>query len=157
MKMNRWGIACVLAAYAFVLGAAIPFFHAAAAPGKAVIQLEELEWDWVPLPAAQHRKTGPVPQAVDKIDKSISKDSIGYVTYFINFDAKAVVTCNCAYSPSSASMDFGFISSNGKFYYIHVKGGSINQTIGINQAGSYAMAIRNRSSQTVRVVGFLEF
>ena len=85
MKMNRWGIACVLAAYAFVLGAAIPFFHAAAAPGKAVIQLEELEWDWVPLPAAQHRKTGPVPQAVDKIDKSISKDSIGYVTYFINF------------------------------------------------------------------------
>ena len=156
MKMKRLGFACMLAACTLALAAAIPLFQGSA-PGKAVIELEELEWDWVAPPAAQHRETGPMPQAVDKIDQSVSKSSIGYVTHLIDFEAKAVVTCNCAYSPSSASMDFGLIDSSGKFYYIHVKGGSVNQAIGISQAGSYAMAIRNNASQTVRVVGFLEF
>ncbi len=54
-------------------------------------------------------------------------------------------------------MDFGVIASDGKFYSINVKGGSINQTLGIRQAGSYAVAIRNNSSQTVRVIGFVEY
>lgn len=75
----------------------------------------------------------------------------------IDFNADDTVSFNCSYSPSSASMDFGVIASSGQFYYINVKGGSISQAIRINQAGSYAVAIRNNSSQTVRVVGFVDY
>ena len=35
--------------------------------------------------------------------------------------------------------------------------GSINQAIEISQAGSYQVAIRNNSSQTVSVTGFVDY
>ena len=49
------------------------------------------------------------------------------------------------------------IDSDGRFYYISVKEGSFNQAIRISQSGSYTVAIRNNSSQTVCVVGFVNY
>ena len=53
-------------------------------------------------------------------------------------------------------MDFGVIDTSGRFYFINVKEGSINRAIEIGQAGTYQVAVRNNSSQTVRVVGFVD-
>lgn len=70
---------------------------------------------------------------------------------------RGIITINCSYSPSSASMDFGVIAPDGYFYFLNVEGGSINRSIRVNQRGDYLMAIRNNFSQVVSVVGFVTY
>ena len=70
---------------------------------------------------------------------------------------RGIITINCSYSPSSASMDFGVIAPDGYFYFLNVGGGSINRSIRVSQSGDYLLAIRNNSSQVVSVVGFVDY
>ena len=72
-------------------------------------------------------------------------------------EAGETVTINCSYSPASASMDFGLLDSNGSFHYLNATGGSIYKTIQVSQRGSYTLAIRNNSSSSVRVMGFVTY
>lgn len=67
------------------------------------------------------------------------------------------VTLNCSYSPAFASVDFGVIAPDGYFYFLNVKGGSINQSMVVSQRGNYSVAIRNNSSSAVRVAGFVTY
>ena len=67
------------------------------------------------------------------------------------------VTIRATYSPTSASMDFGLIDSDNIFYPIRVNNGSINQTLIIDERGNYTRAIRNNSSYTVHVSGFVNY
>lgn len=143
---------CVL-----VMTSIAPPAGASEVPDESVIWLEDLAWERIDLSVVEYCEAGPMPLTTDQISKPITKHSIGYITPFMDLIANDVVTFNCSYSPSSASVDFGVVTSSGRFYSINVKGGSINQSIGISQAGSYAVAIRNNSSQTVRVVGFVDY
>lgn len=152
MKTRR--LMCMLMACTLMLIGVITPARAAEAPGE-VISLEDLNWEWVDLPAVEYPEEGILPLTSASASRQYAPHSISYVTSFMDFDANDVVTFNCSYSPSSASVDFGVIASTGKFYSINVKGGSISRSIEINQAGSYAVAVRNNSSQTVRVVGFV--
>ena len=154
MKTRR--LMCMLMACTLMLIGVITPARAAEAPGE-VISLEDLNWEWVDLPAVEYPEEGILPLTSASASRQYAPHSISYVTSFMDFDANDVVTFNCSYSPSSASVDFGVIASTGKFYSINVKGGSISRSIEINQAGSYAVAIRNNSSQTVRVVGFVNY
>lgn len=154
MKTKR--LMCVLMACVLTLAAIIPPAGAADASSE-VIWLEDLEWEWIDLSAVEYDAAGPAPLTSVEVDKTVSAHSVGYFSSFMSFKANDVVAFNCSYSPSSANMDFGVVSSTGKFHLINVKGGSISQTIGINQAGNYAVAVRNNSSQTVRVVGFVNY
>ena len=147
---------CMLMACTLMLIGVITPARAAEAPGE-VISLEDLNWEWVDLPAVEYPEEGILPLTSASTSRQYAPHSISYVTSFMDFDANDVVTFNCSYSPSSASVDFGVIASTGKFYSINVKGGSISRSIGINQAGSYAVAVRNNSSQTVRVVGYVTY
>lgn len=145
---------CVLLVYTV----AISFLPVSAkAADMEVIRLEDLKWEWVNLEAVECWEADIALQTTDSINRTISTHSIGSVVSSRFFAAGSVITFNCSYSPSSANMDFGVIDSNGRFYYTNVKEGSINQTIRISQAGSYQVAIRNNSSQTVSVVGFVEY
>jgi hypothetical protein len=67
------------------------------------------------------------------------------------------VTITASYSPSSASMDFGLIDADDIFYPVRVNNGSINQTLIIDERGNYTLAIRNNSSYTVHVTGFVNY
>lgn len=67
------------------------------------------------------------------------------------------VTITASYSPASASMDFGLIDSEGTFYPVRASDGSINQTIRIDLRGNYTFAVRNNSSYTVNVSGFVNY
>lgn len=67
------------------------------------------------------------------------------------------VTITASYTPASASMDFGLIDSDGTFYPVRANNGSINQTIRIDLRGNYTFAIRNNSSYTVNVFGFVNY
>jgi len=122
-----------------------------------IIWLEDIKCELMDPSALSSGKEITMPQSTGSINANVSPQSVRCVGQAISFVADDTVTFNCSYSPSSASLDFGVIASNGKFYYINVKGGSINQSIRISESGSYSVAIRNNSSQTVRVVGFVNY
>ena len=72
-------------------------------------------------------------------------------------DYGETVTITASYAPASASMDFGLIDSDGTFYPVRASNGSINQTIKIDLKGTYVFAIRNNSSYSVSVSGFVNY
>ena len=155
MKMKRF--LCVL----LVCAVAISFLptpaKAAEAADMEVIRLEDLEWEWVNLEAVERWEADTALQITDSINRTISAHSVGSVVSSRFFAAGSIITFNCSYSPSSASLDFGVLTPDGRFYSINVRGGSINQALEISQAGSYSVAVRNNSSQTVSVVGFVNY
>lgn len=67
------------------------------------------------------------------------------------------VTINCSYSPRSASVDFGLIAPNGRYYYMAGKNGSINREIIVDERGEYYLAICNNSDNLVSVYGFVNY
>ena len=71
--------------------------------------------------------------------------------------AGEVVTIKASYSPFSASVDFGLVAPNGKYYYANVTDGSIDQAIQVNESGDYTLQIRNNSSTEVKVSGFVNY
>lgn len=148
---------CVLLSCVIMAGCLPAQTHAANAPGKNIICLEDMEWERIDLSTVELWDEGIAPQTTYSVNRTISAHSIGSVVSSRFFEARSIITFNCSYSPSSASMDFGVLTPDGRFYFINVKGGSINQTLEISQAGNYSVAIRNNSSQTVSVVGFVEY
>lgn len=154
MKKRR--LMCMLMACTLMLIGVILPAGAAEAPGE-VIRLEDMNWEWIDLSTVDGPQGDFAPQTTDSINIVLAGKSTQAVTSFLSLSANDVVAFNCSFSPSSASLDFGVITSDGGFYSINVKGGSIQRSIRITQAGSYAVAVRNNSSQTVRVVGFVEY
>ena len=49
------------------------------------------------------------------------------------------VTIQASYSPFSASVDFGLVAPDGKFYYFNVTDGSIDETIEVDESGNYTL------------------
>ena len=96
-------------------------------------------------------------RATGSINSDIPANTLGVSDIKFSLEVGETVTINCSYSPAFANMDFGVIAPDGYFYFLSVKEGSINKPIRISQSGSYSVAIRNNSSQTVRVVGFVNY
>lgn len=67
------------------------------------------------------------------------------------------VTIKASYSPFSASVDFGLIAPDGLFYYVNTSSGSVDQTIEVIQRGYYTLTVRNNSSATISVSGFVNY
>lgn len=72
-------------------------------------------------------------------------------------DPGEVVTIKASYSPFSANVDFGLIAPNGRFYYVTVTDGSIDQSIEITERGDYTFAVRNNSSYSIQATGFVNY
>lgn len=155
MKVKRF--VCVLLTCIIMLSGSVPIARAEGAPCETIIWLEDLEWEWVDPTKVEHIEADIALQTTDTINYVFLRHSMGTITEPVALNARSTVTFNCSYSPSPANMDFGVIDTSGRFYFINVKEGSINQAIGISQAGTYQVAIRNNSSQTVRVVGFVDY
>lgn len=68
-----------------------------------------------------------------------------------------VVTIKAVYSPFSASVDFGLIAPDGYFYSLNANNGSFDESIEVNQRGYYTLAVRNNSSKTVNVSGYVNY
>lgn len=71
-------------------------------------------------------------------------------------DGDAVVI-RAAFTPPSASVDFGILAPNGQFYYVNVTGGVADITINITRRGNYTFAIRNNSSSPISVSGYINY
>lgn len=91
------------------------------------------------------------------LNGNISAKTLAASEQKFSLEVGETVTLNCSYSPASASVDFGVIAPDGYFYFLNVKEGSINRSIMVSQRGSYSLAIRNNSSHTVTVVGFVTY
>lgn len=68
-----------------------------------------------------------------------------------------VVTIKATYSPFSASVDFGLIAPDGLFYGLNANDGSFDGAIEVNQRGHYYLAVRNNSSETIDVSGYVNY
>jgi len=62
-----------------------------------------------------------------------------------------------SYSPFSASVDFGVIAPDGLFYGLNTTTGSFDKAIKVNQRGHYYFAVRNNSSETISVSGYVNY
>ena len=151
MRIKR--LICMLLVCATMICGSFTLAGAVQAPGD-IIWMEDMEWDLLDPSTVIY--DGAAPLTTGSVNTDISPFSTKAISQ-ISLKSGDALTFNCSYSPLSASMDFGVITSTGRFYHIKVKEGSINQAIRISQDGSYAVAIRNNSSQTVRVVGFVDY
>lgn len=71
--------------------------------------------------------------------------------------AGETVTIKASYSPFSASVDFGLIAPNGRYYYFNITNGSIDKTIQVDESGNYTLQVRNNSNYEVDVAGFVNY
>lgn len=74
-----------------------------------------------------------------------------------SLEMNETVTINCTFSPRDANIAIGLIAPDGNFYYTNTTGGSAQKTIQVNESGTYYFAIRNNSTHTVTVVGFVYY
>lgn len=97
------------------------------------------------------------PRATGSFSTKIPANTLFAADSSFPLEAGEAVTINASYSPASASVDFGVIAPDGKFYAVNVTGGSINKTIRVNARGSYTFAIRNNSSNELSVSGYVNY
>lgn len=72
-------------------------------------------------------------------------------------EAGETVTIKASYSPFSASVDFGLVDPNGVFYYLTASNGTFDKTIRVEERGNYIFAVRNNSSSSVSVSGYVNY
>lgn len=74
-----------------------------------------------------------------------------------SLEAGEEVTIRATYTPQSANVDFGIVSSGGVFYYINTTNGSINQTIIVATRDDYTFAVRNNSNSAISTSGYVNY
>lgn len=67
------------------------------------------------------------------------------------------VTINCTFSPRTADVDFGLITPSSDFIFVRGEDGDCNQTIRLEESGNYYFAVRNNTSRTVEVLGYVYY
>ena len=87
----------------------------------------------------------------------VSADTLSKAGQSFDLEAGETITIQASYSPSSASVDFGYLDPDGLFHFVTVTGGSVNYTFEVDERGSYTLAIRNNSSRTVSVSGYVNY
>lgn len=123
---------------------------------SGLLRLENMNHEIIDLSRAETLEEKSV-RVTGSLNGNIPAKTLAVSGEKFSLEVGETVTLNCSYSPASASMDFGVIAPDGYFYFLNVKDGSINRSIVVNQRGVYSLAIRNNSSHTVTVVGFVEY
>lgn len=98
-----------------------------------------------------------MPIATGSFNMNIPAKSQARANSSFSLAAGETVTIKASYSPFSASVDFGLIAPDGKFYCFNITGGSIDKTVQVNESGRYTLQIRNNSSTTIEVSGFVNY
>ncbi len=98
----------------------------------------------------QSRATGSFSVSLPANAKAIANSSFPLA-------AGETVTIKASYSPFSASVDFGLVAPDGRFYYFNIVNGSIDKTIQVDESGNYTFQIWNHSSTEVQVSGFINY
>ena len=155
--MPRNKILIALVVCALMLGN-LSMSASASEQNNAVISLKALKSEFVGTSALSEWNSNVKERAFARIDISIPANTITAAkSQSFSLEAGEVVRINCSYSPMSASVDFGLLAPDGHFYYERVTSGDINKAIQVDERGTYILAVRNNSSDTVSVVGFVHY
>lgn len=87
---------------------------------------------------------------------NVSADSIVGDRRELSLNKGETVQITATYSPSG-SVDFGLIDSDGVFHYVNATNGSIDKSIEITKSGTYIFAVRNNTSQEIKVSGYIKY
>ena len=96
-------------------------------------------------------------RASGKFDMEVPGNSAVKADSSFPLEVGEVVTIKATYSPFSASVDFGVIAPDGLFYGLNTTTGSFDKAIKVNQRGHYYFAVRNNSSETISVSGYVNY
>lgn len=124
---------------------------------RQILNLEEMDCEQVETVSMGTLDEKVIVRSTNSINATVVGYSHSISRQTVYLVERGIISINCSYSPSSASVDFGVIAPDGYFYFLNVEGGSINRSIRVNQNGSYAVAIRNNSSDTIHVAGFVNY
>lgn len=129
---------------------------AAAVSDDGIIAMDDLNWETVTEPVdvwenqTQTRVTGSIKMDVPAGETNKSRDKF-------SLDVGDVVTFDCVYSPTSANVNYGVIAPDGRFYSLNTSSGRLNRAIRVSQRGTYSLAVRNNSTSTISVSGFVSY
>ena len=98
-----------------------------------------------------------VPYASGQFSMKIPGNTLATADESFPLEEGESITISAFYSPASASVDFGVIAPDGLFYSVNVTNGSVDQIIEVVERGYYTLAIRNNSSKTVSVSGYVNY
>lgn len=96
-------------------------------------------------------------QATRSFNLSVSPYGRSEADKAFPLEAGETVSISAVYTPKNASMDFGLVDPNGVFHFFNVTDGSIDKTIQVNENGNYIFAVKNNSSKTVKVTGYVKY
>ena len=98
-----------------------------------------------------------ITRATGRFSMDIPANSSRKANTSFSMEYGEVVTIKASYSPFSANVDFGLIDSNGRFHYVTITDGSIDQAIKITERGNYTFVVRNNSSCEINVSGYVNY
>lgn len=96
-------------------------------------------------------------RATGKFDTEVPGNSTVKAGSSFPLEVGEVVTIKATYSPFSASVDFGLIAPDGLFYGLNTTTGSFDKAIKVSQRGRYYFAVKNNSSETINVSGYVNY
>lgn len=140
MQMRR--IACVVIVCCLLIGTTV-------IPASAT--------EAFPLSEEQFRISTVNPLATNSFSITIPANSKVRANSSFSMMVGETITIKASYAPFSSDVDIGFIAPDGRFYYISVTGGSIDQTIQVSQSGLYTLQIRNNSDAEIEIAGFVNY
>lgn len=97
------------------------------------------------------------PRATGGVEATIQPNTIVRIGTPLPMAAGELVTINCTYSPRTADVDFGLLTPQNTFRYLSGEDGSCRKTLRIDETGSYYFAVRNNTSATVEVLGYVYY
>ena len=98
-----------------------------------------------------------VDRASERFIVDIPGNTLAITNSSFPLEVGETVTINAVYSPRDASVDFGLVAPDGLFYPFRAQNGRFDNTIEIDQRGTYTFAIRNNSSYEISVSGFVVY
>lgn len=96
-------------------------------------------------------------RATNRVDATIPANTLVGIGTPLPMEIDELITINCTYSPRTADVDFGLITPRNTFIHVGGENGLCNQTIRINESGTYYFAVRNNSNYAVEVLGYVYY
>lgn len=122
-----------------------------------VIDFEDLSAEAINPATVLKSRAGSTMRATSRIEWDIPPKTIMKADTVYSLEADEVVTINCTFSPRTADLDFGFITPDDVFHFTSGSNGSIKVNIEIQNTGKYYFAVRNNTSKTVEVLGYVYY
>lgn len=109
------------------------------------------------LPDEQQNATKAIHRASGGFSVNVPANTLITVDSTFPLEIGETITINAHYTPTTASVDFGFFAPDGLFYPISASNGYINVTIEVTQHGYYRFGIHNKSSNSISAFGIVTY